>query len=432
MDKQREYALNKLIKIDRDKSFSSEVLRDLNRQFNEQEAGFVRRLVYGTIQNRIYMDHIIKKLSKVKFRNIHISIKNILRMSLFQLNYMDHIPSSAVVNEAVLLAKKHGHGGSVGFVNGVLREFTRNPEKYTDLSELGEVERLATQYSFPIYLVEMWMDEIETDIEELLTFMNSEAEFAIRVNTTLSARDMLKGELISQGYDVVYSKLAEDGLVIESPTGILNTKAFKNGKFYVQSESSMKVADIAYSEDIKTVIDLCAAPGGKSTHMAQKMNDSGTVHSLDIYEKKLQLIKENAKRLKLKSIKVGINDATVFNEKYRDLADVVIIDAPCSGFGLIRKKPEIKLFKTEEDIEEIISIQRNILDASVEYVKTGGHLIYSTCTMNKSENEENIEWFLENNPNFQLIPIENQRYVNYIPNIAHTDGFFIAKLMKIS
>ena len=432
MDKQREYALKKLIKINENRSFSSELLGDLNYEFSLQEAGFIRTIIMGTIKNQMYMDYLIKKLSKVRFKKIHTSILNILRMSLYQLIYMEHIPESAVINEAVTLAKKYGHKGSSGFVNGVLRNFVRNKEEYMDLSSLDKIERLSTEFSYPEYIIRLWEEEIGEGLEDLLKFLNTESEFSIRVNTLLTTKEKLIEDIENMRIEVKESNISKDALIVSNPNKIINSELFKSGQFYIQSESSIKVGDVVDPNKNDIIIDMCAAPGGKSTHLAQKTDDMAEILAFDIYDAKLNKIRENCNRLKIKSITTSLNDATVYNEKYDEYADIVLIDAPCSGFGLLRKKPEIKLFRTEQDIEELVAIQNDILNVAKNYVKVGGNLIYSTCTINRHENEDNVEKFLKENENFKLISIENQRYIKYIPNIHGTDGFFIAKLEKIS
>ena len=432
MDKQREYALKKLIKINENRSFTSELLGDLNYEFSLQEAGFIRTIIMGTIKNQIYMDYLIKKLSKVRFKKIHTTILNILRMSLFQLIYMEHIPESAIINEAVNLAKKYGHKASSGFVNGVLRTFVRNKEEYMDLSSLNRIERLSTEFSYPEYIIRLWEEEIDDGLEDLLKFLNTESEFSIRINTLLTTKEKFIEDANNIGVEIEESDISDDALIVLNPNKLINSELFKSGQFYIQSESSIKVGDVVDADKGDIIIDMCAAPGGKSTKLKQKTDDSAEILAFDIYEAKLNKIRENCKRLKINSVVASINDATVYNEKYEEYADIVLIDAPCSGFGLLRKKPEIKLFRTEEDIKELVSIQNEILNVAKNYVKVGGSLVYSTCTINRHENEENIEKFLKENDNFKLISIENQRYIKYIPNIHGTDGFFIAKLEKIS
>ncbi len=356
---------------------------------------------------------------------------------------MDSVPDSAAVNESVKLAKKHGNKGSIGFVNGILRNISKNKEELKTVDVKDNIERLSISYSHPKWLVEMWENEYGIQFtEEMLKANNKKPELNIRVNTLKTNKLDLMNSLSEKGFILKEGKLSNDSIIIENPFKISQIEEFINGHFTIQDESSSLVAQVMDPKPGSKVIDVCSAPGGKSTHIAEKMENKGEIISRDIYEHKVNLIDQTARRLGIDIIKTDIFDALELDNSLIDYADYVLVDAPCSGLGLIRRKPEIKKNKVEDDIISLADIQLNILEISKEYLKAGGILIYSTCTLSKRENIDIVKAFLKRNPNFNLVNIENtiseagniptlkDGYLHLYPHIHGTDGFFIAKLEK--
>ena len=440
----REIALDILYDIIVNGAFSNiSIKKHINEGLNPKEEGLIREIVYGVLENDKYLDYIISKVSKIKMNKIHPSILIILKIGIYQLIFMDKIPPSAAVNESVNLAKKHGHRGTIGYVNGILRNISRNKDEFMKIGAKDKIDYISIKYSHPKWMVERWVRQFGEDFTEELCRKNNEPpRLNIRVNTLKTNKDELKGKLIDYGFTVEDSQYAYDSLLIGNPFRITDLSEFKSGHFIIQDESSTLVGQILDPKPGTVVIDLCSAPGGKSTHLGQIMNNQGKILSRDIYEHKIKLIEENAKRLGINIIQTSISDATKRDESLVNIADYLLIDAPCSGLGLIRRKPEIKRNRKEEDIAELVEIQYIILNNSKDYLKIGGILVYSTCTIEKDENINMINKFLDNNKNFKLVSIEDKisnhpnvdtlkyGYIQLFPHIHNTDGFYIAKLVK--
>jgi len=355
---------------------------------------------------------------------------------------MDRIPAHASINEAVKLAKKYGHKGTVGYVNGVLRRIEREREQYFSNDEPSSADDLAIRYSHPDYLVRLWIEQFGFEFaKKLIVANNSRPLLSLRVNTLKTDREDLMGMLKKYNLELIKGELSEDCVRVVNPENITETKEFKDGLFTIQDESSMMVTEIAGPIEGNTVLDVCSAPGGKATHIAQRMNNRGRVIARDLYAQKINLVMENAERLGIEIIKGQVHDATEFDESLKDMVDICIVDAPCSGFGLLRRKPDIKFNRKSEDVESLIDIQSSILNVSSGYVKSGGKLIYSTCTLNIEENLNQVRKFLERNSQFKLKAIElphgkiisetqESGYIELYPHIHGTDGFFIANMVR--
>lgn len=442
----RELAMEILVDINKNKAYSNvSINKYLNKNIDSRDENLIRELVYGVVENQLYIDHIITKASKVKLKKIHHNILEILRIGIYQIIFMDKIPESAAVNEAVNLAKKYGHKGTIGYVNGLLRSIVRNKEKFMDIDVEDKIDYISIKYSHPKYMVKRWSEEFGVEFTEKLCKANNQTPLLnIRVNTLKISKNDLKHRLDKLGYHYKDGSYADHSLIIENPQGIIDTQEFKNGLFIIQDESSMLVAQIMNPKKESMVLDACAAPGGKSTHMAQYMDNEGLILSRDIFDHKIALIEENAKRLGINILKTGIYDALKKDEALIDRLDYCLLDAPCSGFGLIRRKPEIKWNRALEDIGSLSKLQYKMLNNVKDYVKINGILVYSTCTIEKQENILLIEKFLEENPNFKLVNIEDRLlnkenihtlkdgYIQLFPHIHGTDGFFIAKMIKES
>lgn len=440
----REIALNVLLDINENNSYSNMALSKLIPDIiTPQDESFIRELVYGVLENKIYIDYIISKSSKIKLSKIHPAIRDILRLGIYQLVFMDRVPVSAAVNESVKIAKKFGHKGSIGFANGVLRTISRDIEKYSKIDVEDKVKYLSIKYSHPEYLVKKFIkDHGYQFTEDLLISNNSRPLLNIRVNTLKTTKEKLKKVLVDKGYIISEGKYAKDCLIIQNPSRITNLNEFKEGYFTIQDESSMLVGQILNPKENSLVLDVCSAPGGKSTHIAQLMNNKGKIIARDIFEHKISLIEQNKLRLGIDIIDSQVYDALKIDGDLIGKVDYCIVDAPCSGLGLIRRKPEIKLNRTEEDIKDLVKLQTKILEASKDYLKINGVLLYSTCTILDEENIEVVKKFLDGNPEFKLVSIEKEMYnsenintlkdgyIQLYTNVHLVDGFFIAKMVK--
>ena len=367
----------------------------------------------------IELDYIIDAFSKTKVRKMKPLIRNLMRMGVYQIKYMDSIPDSAVCNESVKLAKRHKFGQLSGFVNGVLRNIARN------IADLEMPEDLSIKYSMPQWIVDKWTKDYgESKTEEILKGFMEERPISIRTNLTRITPQQLKEKLIEEG--VILGELPlEYAFTISGFDYLEALDSFSQGLFYVQDVSSMMVAEWAKVSEGDYVIDVCAAPGGKSTHVAELLNGTGMVEARDLTEYKVSLIEDNILRHELTNMKAVCMDATVFDEGSVDKADVLICDLPCSGLGVLAKKTDIRYKMSKEQQEELVQLQRDILSAVHSYVKPGGTLVYSTCTININENEGNVSWILEQYPEFELVE-QKQLFPGEISN----DGFFLAKLKK--
>lgn len=447
VDLPREMALKILYDISEKGAYSN---ISLNKHLESVELrsldkGFITELVYGTLKWRLTIDWVIEQFSSIKIRKISPWILNILRLGVYQLLYTDKIPESAACNESVNLSKKFGHAASSRYVNGVLRSVARNRDKIKYPEALEDATKfLSVKYSHPEWMVKEWVNRFgEEFTRSLLDSNNGIPDFSIRINTLKTTIEQLKESLANEGVQCEKGKFSEEALIIKNPSSVVRLEAFKNGWFQVQDESSMLVAKILDPKPEELVMDVCSAPGGKSTHMAQLMKNKGTVVSRDIHEHKIKIIKEAASRLGLDIIKAEIFDASELDAGYVDKADRVLVDAPCTGYGIIRRKPDIKWSRNISDRDEIMKLQSRILDASSRYVKPGGILVYSTCTIEPEENEGAVYEFLKRNGNFELVdftellpdklnkPGAKKGFIQLYPNIDGVDGFFISKLMRV-
>ena len=411
---------------------------------NQNDNRLIKETVYGIVKNLTLIDDIIDSYSKIKIKKLHKIVLNCLRIGVYQIIYLDRVPSYAIINDCVNLVKKYTHVGNAKFVNAILRNINSDKENIKEsYSKLNlNYNTLALLYSFPDYIVKKWADDYGIEFtQQLLDSLNSKPKLNIRANTLKTTRDNLKGLLINRGYDLEETKYSSVGLVVHNPDNLFKTLEFINGYFTVQDESSMLVTEIADPKEKTLILDMCAAPGGKSTHIAEYLRDNATIIARDKSSNKVQLIKQNIERLNLKSIRTEIFDATKLDNELINKVDYCFVDAPCSGLGLIRRKPDIKWNRTIENIKELIELQSEILDVASKYVKIDGELIYSTCTINDDENIAQIKNFLITHPNYILVEFDNRfcelfntakdGYVQLFPNVHGTDGFFIAKLKRV-
>ncbi|MEN6564741.1 MAG: 16S rRNA (cytosine(967)-C(5))-methyltransferase RsmB [Veillonellales bacterium] len=409
-------------------------------EFSEQDRRFITELVYGTIKTGETLDWIIGHFSQRSLTKIPPIILDILRMGIYQMFFLTKVPDSAACNQAVQLTKKYGHAGTVKFVNAVLRNAGRTrgkivyPERDKDAAAF-----LALKYFHPKWLIARWLKRFGFDATEALCQANNTTPpLSLRTNTLKIQRSELLEVLGQEKVICQPSVWTPEGIICREYPSLTTLKSLQAGLFQVQDESSMLVAHVLDPQPGDFIIDACSAPGGKSTHMAALMNNTGRILSLDIHEHKLLLIQENAKRLGINIIETFAADSSLLAKNYAFQADRVLVDAPCSGLGVIRRKPDSRWRKTESMLTELPKLQTAILASAAECVKPGGVLVYSTCTIEPEENDQVIQAFLHNQKNFQLdsvgsylpVPAEVDT-LQLLPHIHQVDGFYIARMIRI-
>lgn len=425
MDANRKTAYYALLDVEAKKAYSNLALNHHIICGKPDSPAFVRELVYGVLENKLYLDYMIDQFVRTKAEKLKVKELTILRMGFYQLNYMDSVPSYAAVNESVALAKRFCKGKE-GFVNGVLRNYLRDKDK-VQLPDREEdpVRYLSLKYSYAPWIVSLWLDVYEDRFaEELLAAGNRTPDTVIRLNALKTDKESLTKRLSERGFTVTDGNLAANALHVKG-SGLLESKLYKAGLFSVQDESSIIAVDLLDPQPEELIVDVCAAPGGKSLYIAEKMENKGRVLAGDIYKRKLNLLEQDAKRLGLTIIETGTWDATRVDSSKEDKADRVLVDAPCSGLGVISRKPEIKYKKYGEDMVLLPRKQLAILSASSKYVKKGGTLVYCTCTIVPEENQDVVAEFLKKNPEF-----EKEESMQLLPNINNTDGFYICKMRR--
>lgn len=444
VDKAREIALKTLYKIDNEQSYANlaldEILKQNKKSLSSKDIGLISEIVYGTITWKLTIDEIIKKYSKIKLKKISIWILNILRIGIYQIIFLDKIPKSAAVNESVNLAKRYGHQSSSNFVNAILRKVDK--KDYEELFSIpDDIERISKTQSMPIWIIqELLKDKTIQEVEQICKNSNLKPKISIRVNTLKISNREIQNKLKEKNINFEQGIL-EDFIILDKVKDIENMEMFKCGLFTVQDEAAGLAAIVLNPNDGENVLDACSSPGGKTTYLAQIMNNKGKIEAWDIYEHRTKLVEQNAKRLGIDIIDTNIKDATIFDEKYLEKFDKILLDVPCLGIGVLKRKPDIKWRKNKEDVEKIAFIQEQILNTCSKYIKVGGSLLYSTCSILKSENQEVIESFLKEHPNFEIDKIKTDNieyfskymqkigYIEVLPNEI-TDGFFICKITK--
>jgi len=408
------------------------------------ERSFLSRLTRGTIEYMVWIDYVINQYATVSVEKMKPVIRNILRMAVYQLKYMDSVPPAAACNEAVKLARQRGFGRLSGFVNGVLRNISRHIDdiKYPD-KEANPALYLSIVYAMPEWIVKKWLKTYpQAEVEKILSALLATKAMTIRPNGYKVTADELAGKLALEDIKVTKGSYLPYALKITDFDYLGKIESFKNGEFIVQDESSMLAVEAAGIQSGHTIIDICASPGGKSLLADEKLNNTGIIYARDLNEYKTERILENIKRLDIRNIRVQCQDAAVYQSSDYQKADIVIADVPCSGLGVIGKKADIKYRISKTAIKELISLQRRILSTVWQYVIPDGTLIYSTCTINDEENIDNVRWFTGNYP-FKLESLNPylpetlcnettaQGYLQLLPGIHQCDGFFIARLKRI-
>ena len=437
----RELAFKTLYDIERNKNYSN---ISINKNFknvniSDQEKGLATELIYGIIENKYYLNYIIDKLSKIKSKKMSTYVKISLWLGIYQILFLDSIKDHAAVNESVNLIKKYDKKSS-GFVNAILRNVLRQKDSIMEIKDKEIKDELSIKYSYNPWIVEKWIKDFGQEFAEDLLDANAEKpNLYIRTNTLKISRDELIGKLAKEGIKCTKVNGIDEAIMVQNLKNIEGNELFKLGYFTIQDISSMLVGKIANPEKDSKVLDICSAPGGKTTHVATIMENTGQVIARDVFDHKLKLIKSTVNRLGLTNVSIENRDALKLDDNSIDKFDYVLADVPCSGLGIIRRKPEIK-FKEASELSGLPDIQSKILNNASKYVKENGTLIYSTCTIHDEENIDVVEQFLKENKNFELVPIENinidlenqeKGYIKIYPNIHGMDGFFIAKLKRM-
>lgn len=446
MENPRESALDVLIKVDKKEELSHIAISNVleKYQFSEKrDRAFFTRLVEGTLERQITIDYVGDQFSKTKIRKCKPLIRALLRMGIYQILYMDQVPDSAACNEAVKLAKKRGFSRLSGFVNGVLRNISRNKDtiKYPSRDK-DLVKYLSVTYSIPEWIIRFFMRTYDNDtVEKIIASYLEEKKTTLCCLISKGGKDAIALELKEEGVTVEDGDLIENAVKIKDYDFLYRLRAFREGKCYVQDESSMLCAKLAGGKEGDFVMDLCSAPGGKSMYVADQLRGSGKVLSRDLTEYKTDLIEDNIDRMGFTNMTSEVFDATILDEEHIEAADVVIADVPCSGLGIMGKKNDIKYHISEEGMKDLTKLQRQIMKNAVQYVKHGGTLIYSTCTINPAENEENFRWIVDNF-DFEAVDLRDELpenlkidtakdgYIQLLPGIHPCDGFFIGKLRR--
>lgn len=445
----RETALDVLVRVEQEGAYSNLLLNASLQKagLSREDAGLATELVYGTISRLNTLDFILEDFVSKGTRKLQPWVRCLLRMSLYQIVYLDRIPPHAAVNEAVNLAKKRGHQGISGMVNGVLRSALRAGELPKLPEALDDAERISLKHSHPLWMVKDWIRQYgQAAAEDICRANNEPPAVSVRVNTTMTTRDKLLEEMRSEGLEAAPSPLSPYGIVVKGGGNLALSSWYRDGVLSIQDESSMLVAEAVAPEPGMTVLDCCSAPGGKTSHMAELMKDRGTVIASDLHEHKVSLVREQAQRLGLESVKAIATDALLLKERYAPMTfDRILLDAPCSGLGVIRRKPDLKWSKSSEDVASISELQRELLESVSGLLKPGGVLVYSTCTIESAENEETVGDFLRRNPQFTSAdrdtPLGGRLRdllssdapgIQILPHHFGSDGFYIAALRRMS
>ena len=433
MKSARQVVLELLIKMQENGAYSNIVLDNTfsREKLSNRDRAFAAMLFYGVIERRMTLDYIIRQYSSTEFDNIDTDVVQLLRMGIYQLMYTA-VPESAAVNESVNLASQ----SRKGFVNGILRNFVREGKKI-DYKELTGDAKMSVEYSCPKWLIKKWIEMFgEETALEILKDSFGRPPLVVKVNTLKITADQLIAQLAKEKIEAKKNALLDDCLELGRIHQIEAAKAFCKGLFHVQDISSQLCCRIAKPVFNETVIDVCAAPGGKTFTMAEMMANRGKIYSYDLYDGKVSMINQGAERLGLTIVNADVQDATVYNPKI-PMADKVLCDTVCSGLGVIRRKPEIK-YKEMKNLEQLPIVQKHIMQTASRYVKPGGTLIYSTCTLNTEENEKVVEAFLAENRSFTpvVVPsgisgIEDQCMRTFLPSVTGGDGFFAATLRRV-
>ncbi len=437
----RDAALSILMAVEKQQAYSNLLLHQTieKYQIDPKDRALLTELTYGTIQHKLTLDYYLEPFIKGKLDDW---VRQLLRLSLYQIHYLSRIPDHAAVNEAVEISKRRGHKGIASMVNGILRsilrEGVRSTEEITD-----KVERLSIETSHPLWMVNRFISEYGfEETEKMLKENNEPPVTTLRVNLFKRTVDQVLHLLTQEGYVVARSEHIPECIYLFNGQAA-KTTAFQKGFVTIQDESSMIPAYALQAEPGMTVLDMCSAPGGKTTHIAEKMKNTGKLVAMDIHQHKLKLVRENADRLGFSFIETMEMDARKASEIFpAESFDRILVDAPCSGLGVVKRKPDIKYTKSEKDFDSLKPIQLKLLEEAYKLLKPHGILVYSTCTVDREENEGTTKIFLEKHPDMQLtsfpdviknIKTQTQEgMLQIFPQDLRSDGFYVAVFQKKS
>ncbi|MBD2846158.1 16S rRNA (cytosine(967)-C(5))-methyltransferase RsmB [Paenibacillus sp. IB182496] len=449
----RELALDTLLRVEREGAYSNlELGRALQQAgLSRPDAALATELVYGTLQRQATLDYWLGRFVAKGLDRLEPWVRLLLRLSLYQLVYLDRVPDFAVVNEAVALARRRGHAGIAGMVNGVLRSALRRRGELVAPKGGAPAQRLAIAHSYPEWLVRRWIDTYGAEeAEAICAAGNRPPPSSIRVNLRRGTVEAVQRGLRESGIEAAPAGASPAGLIARGAGNLADRDGYREGRWSIQDIGSMLVAEAAEPQPDMEVLDCCAAPGGKSTHLAELMDDRGTVWANDLHPHKQRLIEQQAQRLGLTSVRAVCGDAAALGERFAPGSlDLVLLDAPCSGLGVIHRKPEVKWTKSPADVAELAKLQERLLDAAAPLVRVGGRLVYSTCTIAPEENERQVEAFLARHPDYaldpqwpepllaalrraQALPERFAGMLQLLPQTFGSDGFFIARLTRKS
>lgn len=406
---------------------STDIINEISK--NVEDISYITKNIYGVLENKLYLEYILKKLSKIKINKLDKKVKIILLIGLYNIHFLDR-KNYAIVNELVNLTKKISFR-SKSFVNAVLRSFIRDEENLAKINIKDEDKFKSIKYSMPLWIIKYLNDSYGKDYtNKFLESLNKERNLSIRVNTSKITRDNLKKLLEAKSYIIDNSKISKLSLIVKNPKALASTEEFKKGFFTIQSEGSIKVCEILNPRKNSNILDICAAPGTKTSFLAEICENSSKIIANDISFNKLSKINENIDRLSLKNIEITNFDASILKEEYKEKFDYILCDLPCSGLGVIDRKPEIRYNRSMEDVKNLSKLQKNILDKAFLYLKPGGKLVFSTCTIGNIENKDNFT-YLSKKRRLKNIKINGKEYIEYNSFEDETDGFFITKFEKI-
>jgi len=435
----RDVALAALVNIEKNQAYSGLALQAETRRYSlsERDERLVWRLVYGVVSHSLSLDYILDQFCRRRVSTLSPSLRNTLRMACYQLVYLDRIPDFAAVNEAVTRARKTAGSGMAGFVNGVLRNVLRNREGLFENLPADPTQAISIRYSHPAWLVDKWVKSWGSEFTAALCAANNEpVPLTVRVNTTRVTVERFIAASNEKGLNPAQGKYCPQAVVFPADTPFSQVPGFKEGWFLVQGEASMLPAQCLEIHAGQDVLDMCSAPGGKATQMAAAAFP-GQVTACDLYQARLKLVAENAARLGQKNIITVQGDAAQLDRTLTQGFDRILLDAPCSGLGVIRKKPDIKWTRQAKDLAELAALQQKILNSACNLLNPGGILVYSTCTLTHEENQGVIRSLLQQRRDLKLVnpgwpELTNpEGFIITYPHLHGLDGFFIAKLIKV-
>lgn len=423
----RSLAFKILNKIELDKAYSNLAIDAVLSADKAEHAPFVSSLVYGVIERKITLDYILSGSLTQPLKKLKPQVLTILRMGTYQLKFMDKIPTFAAVNESVKLAKREKCAYAVGLINSVLRRIASSEIEYPCTDD--KISDLSIKYSCPVSLVNHFADDYGlVDTEGILKSALGAPETVLRVNTLKTDTDSLISELKLEGFDAEKSPIIDNAIILKSGA-VMQSSVYKKGLFHVQDTASQICIEALDPKPGEIIFDMCSSPGGKAFTVAERMENRGQIYAFDLYEHRVKLINVGAERLGIKIIKGSVWDSSKFSETL-PTADRVLCDVPCSGLGVIRRKPEIR-YKDLGFVDKLCDLQYNIVNVAARYVKSGGTLIYSTCSLNRAENQNVCDKFLSDNTDFKKVHLsDDDGYMTLMPHKNNTDGFFIAKFIK--